>query len=203
MLKIHTLPETGGDTLWASGYEVYDRLSPEMAAFLERLTATHDATFFHDEARRLGNPLRKGIRGSPLNHGEELTAVHPVIRTNRTYPLYKNITRTSLTVFLAVTGWKSVYVNKGFTKRINGVTKDESDVLLQYLFNLVTQNHDAQVRFKWRKNDMAIWDNRSTWHCATYDYAETRTGDRVCSLGEAPFLDRRSKSRKQALSEVH
>ncbi|KAL5050907.1 hypothetical protein BDW71DRAFT_80048 [Aspergillus fruticulosus] len=185
MLKIHTLPETGGDTLWASGYEIYDRLSPEMAAFLERLTATHDATFFHDEARRLGNPLRKGIRGSPLNHGEELTAIHPVIRTN------------------PVTGWKSVYVNKGFTKRINGVTKDESDVLLQYLFNLVTQNHDAQVRFKWRKNDMAIWDNRSTWHCATYDYAQTRTGDRVCSLGEAPYLDRRSQSRKQALSEGH
>ncbi|KAL4936797.1 hypothetical protein BDV06DRAFT_233019 [Aspergillus oleicola] len=160
MLKIHTLPETGGDTLWASGYEIYDRISPELASFLERLTATHDATFFHDEARRLGNPLRKETRGSPLNHGDELTAVHPVIRTN------------------PVTGWKSVYVNKGFTKRINGVTKDESDVLLQYLFNLVTQNHDAQIRFKWRKNDMAIWDNRSTWHCATYDYAESRTGDR-------------------------
>ncbi|KAL2786247.1 hypothetical protein BJX66DRAFT_328694 [Aspergillus keveii] len=164
MLKIHTLPETGGDTMWASGYEIYDRLSPEMASFLERLTATHDATFFHDEARRLGNPLRKGIRGSPLNQGDDLTAVHPVIRTN------------------PVTGWKSVYVNKGFTKRINGVTKDESDVLLQYLFNLVTQNHDAQVRFKWRKNDLAIWDNRSTYHCATYDYAETRTGDRIIDI---------------------
>ncbi|CEL11306.1 Putative TfdA family Taurine catabolism dioxygenase TauD [Aspergillus calidoustus] len=183
MLKIHTLPETGGDTMWASGYEIYDRLSPEMASFLERLTATHDATFFHEEARRLGNPLRKGIRGSPLNQGDELTAIHPVIRTN------------------PVTGWKSVYVNKGFTKRINGVTKDESDVLLQYLFNLVTQNHDAQVRFKWRKNDLAIWDNRSTYHCATYDYAETRTGDRVCSLGEAPYLDLNSRSRKQALSQ--
>ncbi|KAL3490711.1 hypothetical protein BJX62DRAFT_225699 [Aspergillus germanicus] len=182
MLKIHTLPETGGDTMWASGYEIYDRLSPEMASFLEGLTATHDATFFHDEARRLGNPLRKGIRGSPLNQGDDLTAVHPVIRTN------------------PVTGWKSVYVNKGFTKRINGVTKDESDVLLQYLFNLVTQNHDAQVRFKWRKNDLAIWDNRSTYHCATYDYAETRTGDRVCSLGEAPYLDINSRSRKQALT---
>ena len=83
MLKIHTLPETGGDTLWASGYELYDRLSPEMAAFLEGLTATHDASFFHEEARRLGNPLRKGIRGSPLNSGEDLKAVHPVIRTNR------------------------------------------------------------------------------------------------------------------------
>ncbi|KAE8379601.1 hypothetical protein BDV26DRAFT_259147 [Aspergillus bertholletiae] len=183
MLKIHTLPETGGDTLWASGYEIYDRLSPQMAEFLEGLTATHDATFFHDEARRLGNPLRKGIRGSPLNHGEDLTAVHPVVRTN------------------PVTGWKSVYVNKGFTRRINGVTKDESDMLLQYLFNLVTQNHDAQVRFKWNKNDMAIWDNRSTWHCATYDYAEARAGDRVCSLGEAPYFDSQSKSRREALAE--
>jgi hypothetical protein len=64
---------------------------------------------------------------------------------------------------------------------------------------LVTQNHDAQVRFKWSKNDLAIWDNRSTWHCATYDYAEARAGDRVCSLGEAPYLDLQSKSRKEAL----
>jgi hypothetical protein len=43
----------------------------------------------------------------------------------------------------AVAGWYSVFVNKGFTKRIDGVTKDESDVLLPYLFNLATHNHDA------------------------------------------------------------
>ncbi|EFX06123.1 taurine catabolism dioxygenase [Grosmannia clavigera kw1407] len=183
MLKIHTLPPTGGDTLWASGYEIYDRLSPNMQDFLEGLTATHDAMFFHEEAERLGNPIRKDIRGSPLNQGGNLKATHPVIRTN------------------PVTGWKSVYVNKGFTKRINGVTKDESDMLLSYLLNLVTQNHDAQVRFRWRKNDMAIWDNRSTWHCATYDYADARAGDRVCSLGEVPYLDRdNSKSRREDLS---
>lgn len=101
MLKIHTLPETGGDTvsiscgkaysgndandfqLWASMYEIYDRLSPAMAAFLETLTAVHDAKFFHEEAARLGNPLRTTPRGSPLNHGSALEAVHPVIRTNR------------------------------------------------------------------------------------------------------------------------
>lgn len=100
------------------------------------------------------------------------------------------------------------------------MTKDESDVLLQYLFNvsspvaplhpisqiadqaqLLTQNHDAQVRFKWRKNDLAIWDNRSTSHCATYDYAAARAGDRVCSVGEKPYLDPNSKSRKEAIAE--
>ncbi|KAK4225999.1 hypothetical protein QBC38DRAFT_529618 [Podospora fimiseda] len=182
MLKIHTLPPTGGDTLWASGYEIYDRLSPPIRELLKGLTATHDAKFFLDEAKNLGNPLRECERGSPLNKGAELTAVHPVIRTN------------------PATGWNSVYVNKGFTKRINGVTKDESDVLLNYLFNLVTQNHDAQVRFRWKKNDLAIWDNRSTWHCATYDYSDPRAGDRVCSLGEAPYLDlEQGKSRKEDL----
>jgi alpha-ketoglutarate-dependent taurine dioxygenase len=184
MLKIHTLPPTGGDTLWASGYEIYDRLSPAMQVFLEGLTATHDAKFFLEEAERLGNPVRKGIRGSPLNQGASLQAVHPVIRTN------------------PVTGWKSVFVNKGFTRRINGVTKDESDMLLHYLFDLVTQNHDAQVRFRWNKNDLAIWDNRSNWHCATYDYPEARAGDRVCSLGEAPYLDLESKSRRVAMEQV-
>lgn len=152
-----------------------------MQKFLEGLTATHDANFFHDEAKRLGNPLRKGVRGSLLNQGTDLKTTHPIVRTN------------------PVTGWKSVFINKGFTKRINGVTKDESDVLLAYLFNLVTQNHDAQVRFKWNKNDLAIWDNRSTLHCATYDYDAARAGDRVCSLGEAPFLDLESKSRRSAL----
>ena len=109
MLKIYTLPPTGGDTLWASGYEIYDRLSPAIQIFLEGLTATHDAKFFLKEAERSGNPPRRGIRGNPLNQGDNLTAVHPVICTN------------------PVTGWKSVFVNKGFTRYISGVRKDESD----------------------------------------------------------------------------
>lgn len=180
MLRIHTLPATGGDTLWASGYEVYKRLSPPVASMLEGLTATHDGKFFIEEAERLGNPLRKGIRGSHLNYGDALEAVHPVIRTN------------------PVTGWKSVYVNKGFTRRINGVTKDESDLILHYLFSLVNQNHDLQVRFKWSKGDIAIWDNRSTVHSATFDYQETRIGDRVCSVGEAPYFDVNSKARRSS-----
>jgi len=183
MLKIHTLPTTGGDTLWASGYEVYDRLSPATAAYLEGLTAIHDANFFNGIAERLGYPIRDGVRGSELNQGKNLQAVHPVIRTN------------------PVTGWKSVFVNKGFTKRIVELTKDESDVILAYLFNLVSQNHDNQVRFKWRKNDVAIWDNRSNWHTATYDYNDVRVGDRVVSLGEAPYFDPTSSSRKTALEK--
>jgi len=187
ILKIHTLPSfnghvTGGDTLWASGYEVYDRLSPSFAKYLETLEALHEARFFHTIAAGLGNKLREGQRGSPGNVGGHLEAVHPVIRTN------------------PVTGWKSVFVNPNFTKRILGVNRDESDAILGHLFKLIQLNHDLQVRFKWEKNSLAIWDNRSNYHAATFDYLdERRVGDRVVSLGEKPYVEPNSKSRREAL----
>ncbi|PAV22764.1 family taurine catabolism dioxygenase [Pyrrhoderma noxium] len=189
MLKIHTLPTingsvTGGDTLFASGYEVYDRLSPSFAKYLESLEAIHEARFFQLVADGVGIKLREGERGSPGNVGRHLEAVHPIIRTN------------------PVTGWKSVFVNQAFTKRILGVTKDESDIILNHLFNLVSLNHDLQARFKWEKNSVAIWDNRSFYHSATYDYIYTglkRQGDRVVSLGERPYFDASSKSRREDL----
>ncbi|KAI5119248.1 hypothetical protein M0805_008799 [Coniferiporia weirii] len=187
ILKIHTLPTvdghvTGGDTLWASGYEVYDRLSPSFAKYLETLEAVHEGRFFNAVASALGNKLRTGERGSPGNVGDHLEAVHPVIRTN------------------PVTGWKSVFVNPNFTKRIVGVTRDESDTILKHLFSLVQLNHDLQVRFRWEKNSIAIWDNRSNYHTATFDYGnEKRIGDRVVSLGERPYFDASSKSRREAL----
>jgi hypothetical protein len=42
ILKIHTLPPTGGDTLWASAYEVYDKLVRRIAEWRTWITAvTH------------------------------------------------------------------------------------------------------------------------------------------------------------------
>ncbi|KAI9366945.1 putative TfdA family taurine dioxygenase [Zopfochytrium polystomum] len=181
ILKIHTLPPTGGDTLWSSAYELYDRLTPAFAKFLEDLTATHNADFFKTIADLRGQKIRE-VRGAPENVGDSLQAVHPLVRTN------------------PVTGWKGVFVVKGFTRHINELSKDESDAVLQYLFRLNAENHDLQVRFKWGKNDVAIWDNRSSVHSATYDYGdELRVGDRVVSLGERPYFDPASKSRREDL----
>ncbi|KAM0752382.1 taurine catabolism dioxygenase [Meredithblackwellia eburnea MCA 4105] len=182
ILKIHTLPESGGDTLWASAYEAYDRLSPAYQRFLEGLTAVHEAKKFLKVAELLGNPLRDGIRGNPLNKGAGLEAVHPVVRTN------------------PVTGWKGLFINKGFTKSIVELSKDESDKTLEYLFTHIAENHDLQVRFKWNKNDIAIWSNTSTFHTATWDYEnELRVGDRTVSIGEKPFYDAQSQGRRAAL----
>ncbi|KAJ7102924.1 hypothetical protein C8R44DRAFT_682352 [Mycena epipterygia] len=180
ILKIHTLPSVGGDTLWASGYEAYDKLSSAYQRFLEGLTAVHDGSGFREYAQKQGIPINDP-RGSPENTGSHLQAVHPVIRTH------------------PVTGFKSLFVNKGFTKRIVELTEDESDDVLAYLFRHVSENHDMHVRFRWNKNDVAIWDNRCTFHTATNDYEGLRQGNRVVSLGEKPYFDPSSKSRRKAL----
>jgi len=70
---------------------------------------------------------------------------------------------------------------------------------MKYLNDLLAHNHDLQVRFKWTKGAVALWDNRSTYHTATYDYEAKRAGDRVCSVGEKPYLDPNSTGRKEAL----
>lgn len=70
---------------------------------------------------------------------------------------------------------------------------------------LLVDNHDLQVRVRWQNsNDIAIWDNRSTFHQATFDYEGygERYGVRTVSVGEKPFFDPESKSRREALAEA-
>jgi len=65
------------------------------------------------------------------------------------------------------------------------------------------QDHDLQVRNRWANpNDLAIWDNRSVYHTATYDYDGPRTGQRAVSLGERPYLDPKSVGRREALAQA-
>ncbi|GFZ47542.1 hypothetical protein JCM24511_05286 [Saitozyma sp. JCM 24511] len=178
LLKIHTLPASGGDTLWANGYEVYSRLSPPLARMLEGLNALHDVRSHYTKAGEdFGNTLRTGERGHPLNTGQDLCAIHPVIR---------------------VTGWKAVFVNKGVTKRIIGLSKDESDAILDYLNKLFLENHDLQLRFKWNvdNGEGLLADDP----LPTSDYEDQlRVGDRVVGVGEKPYYDPNAKDRRRAL----
>lgn len=104
---MHTIPSTGGDTLWLSGYKIYDSLTPAFAKFLEGLTATHDGSRFREQSNRHGYKLHTSPRGSPENVGDRLTAVHPVIRTH------------------PVTGLKSVYVNVTFTTYVSPISSHQ------------------------------------------------------------------------------
>ena len=47
---------------------------------------------------------------------------------------------------------------------------------------------EYQVRWRWSKNSIAIWDNRSTQHYAVMDYAPChRKMERAGIIGDVPF----------------
>lgn len=117
LLKIDTLPESGGDTLWSSAYTAYDRLSPPFQKFLEGLEAVHSGQQQVDEAINAGHVVRRKV----------WTATHPVIRTH------------------PVTGWKGLFVQPGFTRSIVGLSKRESDIILKHLFEHIAGGVDFQV----------------------------------------------------------
>ncbi|KAG8161572.1 hypothetical protein KVR01_008559 [Diaporthe batatas] len=186
LLRLTQLPKTGGDTLWASGYELYDRISPTLRSFLDTLTAYYAQPDFNAMAEKNNFKIFASARGAPENIGEVLEATHPVVRTN------------------PVTGWKSVYAVGHHVKHIHGLSEDESKYFLDWFVRLIVENHDLQVRHRWANvNDLAIWDNRSVYHSATPDYIGEadlgeRKGSRAVSLGEKPYFDPESTSRREA-----
>lgn len=120
-----------------SGYDVYDRFSKPYQKLFESLTATYSGDVFLKAIEAGKVTLYNKPRGSPANVGKHLTAVHPLVRTN------------------PVTGWKSIFGLGNFPKYINELDPEESAELLQKFYSVVIDNHDLQVRFKWRnQNDI-------------------------------------------------
>ena len=68
-----------------------------------------------------------------------------------------------------VSGLKYINVNQSFTRHIVGMIQGESDRILHYLYQHMAKP-EFQVRFRWRNNSIAVWDNRITHHYAVCDY---------------------------------
>jgi taurine dioxygenase len=151
-------PNGGGDTLFANMYLAYDRLSERIRALLDGMTAIHD-----------GEMLYRGRYGNDDAGKVYPRAEHPVVRTH------------------PVTGRKCLYVNRFFTTRVVGLSKIESDGLLQMLFRHI-ETPEFQVRFRWQPGSIAFWDNRCAQHRALWDYYPNRRyGHRVTVAGDKPF----------------
>jgi taurine dioxygenase len=158
ILYIRTCPPKGGDTLFASMYAAYEALSERMKTYLDGLTALHTGEHYRGMYANFGVADRASYP----------QAEHPVVRTH------------------PVTGRKALYVNKGFTRRILGIPRDESEALLRYLFEHMA-NPLFQCRFRWTENAIAFWDNRCVQHHAMWDYwPHTRSGNRVTVKGDRP-----------------
>ncbi|KAK3331516.1 TfdA family taurine dioxygenase [Apodospora peruviana] len=183
-LRMQSTPPSGGDTLWVSGYEMYDRLSRPYQRFLESLTATCAQPVFKSACEKGGYSVMSP-RGSPLNVDFEFAPQHPVVRTH------------------PVTGWKSLFAGVGLhVSRIDEVTSYEDYMIREYVMRIITRNHDSIARMHWTRGACAIWSNVCTLHAATPDthlVEGVRTGVRASGIGEVPYLDPASTGRREAL----
>ncbi|EUC40775.1 hypothetical protein COCMIDRAFT_9395 [Bipolaris oryzae ATCC 44560] len=178
------IPETGGDTMFASGCELYDRLSKPMQQFVESLTIINGSPSLEDAVQANNPNLYAKDRGCPQNSGLHFRHEQPFVRTN------------------PVTGWKSIYALGQNTISIKDLAQEESQMLLDWVISILYKNHDTTVRIKYlNRNDLVIWDNRSTFHCVTWDYDHLgpRKGKRALGIGEKPYFDPNSKSRTEDL----
>jgi taurine dioxygenase len=168
--------------LWASGIAAFEALSRPLQILLDGLTATHDFTRsfpverFGSTAQDLARWEETRRRNPPLSH--------PVIRTH------------------PVSGRKALFVNDGFTSRINELEPAESEAILKLLFAHATRP-EFTIRWRWQENDVAMWDNRVTQHYAVDDYRpQRRVMHRATILGDVPFYAPRTAGHRKASREI-
>ncbi|NMZ96171.1 taurine dioxygenase [Pseudomonas lundensis] len=167
VLSAKQLPAFGGDTLWASAIAAFEGLSAPLQRLLDGLTATHDFTKSFP-LERFGSTPEDFARWDQTRKNNPPLS-HPVIRTH------------------PVSGRKALFVNEGFTTRINELSEAESEALLKLLFAHATRP-EYTIRWRWQENDVAFWDNRVTQHYAVDDYRPNRrVMHRATILGDAPF----------------
>ena len=159
MLYITETPASGGgDTLFADMYLAYQMLSDPMKEFLDPLVAEHDGA----------GPYVGSYKSTPPEGGYPKSQ-HPVIVTHPD------------------SGKKLLYVNRGFTSHIVGLSRSESNAVLEMLYRLIDSTPRLYCRVDWEPNSLAFWDNRCTQHHAVWDYwPNSRYGERVSIVGDQP-----------------
>ena len=125
---------TGGETVFANMYMAYDRLSEATKKRIDGL----DGLNVYDYASTGRVDLEQDI--SNINHW-----VHPLVIRHPD------------------TGCRALYVSPLITARIEGLSKTESDTLLEELFRY---QEDDEIIFehKWNAGDLVMMDNRSITH---------------------------------------
>ena len=157
-------PDVGGDTMWASLQDAYDRLAEPVRDDVRHADRDPPRPVVRRRRRERGGYQWNGEWREKL-----LPALHPVVRTH------------------PETGRKGLFVNAQFTQMILGMSKIESNAILELLYRHCEQP-ELTCRFRWRPGSVAFWDNRATLHYALDDYGQARRfAHRVTLRGDRPY----------------
>ncbi|HMS21035.1 TauD/TfdA family dioxygenase [uncultured Sphingorhabdus sp.] len=157
LLYMHEVPEHGGgDTIYASMSECFDRLAQPLQALARTLKATHDGAF----------PYRTIYGIDPPAGAHYNKTVHPLVIRH------------------PVNGKDILWINRGFTTRIEGMSHHENRALMELFFQHIENTLTAQCRVRWEAGTLTIWDNVATQHHAVWDYyPESRYAERISVVG--------------------
>jgi len=166
ILRSRKIPPVGGDTMFSNMEIAYETLDENIKKRIEGKRAIHSslgAAAFVDKYEEMeGN-----------GNLDEYSNEHPMVRTH------------------PETNKKILYVNSMYTKKIIDMDKNESNEILQKIFQH-QERLDFTCRFKWTENAVAIWDNRSTQHQGLTDFfpgrglGHERIMDRIAVEGDNP-----------------
>jgi alpha-ketoglutarate-dependent taurine dioxygenase len=163
MLRSIVVPEAGGDTMWADTRGAYDALAPQLQRLCDELKAYHFEPYYAQAVAEGHGNVWEGKKLTRL-----LPATHPVVSVH------------------PETGRKNLYVNPKFTVRITDMSESQSNGLLRLLYDHLASPQFV-VRYHWKPDTLAFWDNRSTMHFGIFDYeGESRIMHRVTLRGEQP-----------------
>lgn len=154
------IPPIGGDTQFASQHTAYEALSGAMQSLIADLDAVHDF------AVRAAVSYRPDVVMSNDFDGEN-RCLHPVVIRH------------------PKTGRRALFVNPGFTARLQGFDAAESDALLGFLYQHAIRD-EFVYRHRWEPGDLVIWDNRSVIHKAVTDYQADRYMHRTTVIAARP-----------------
>jgi taurine dioxygenase len=165
ILNAVVIPPSGGDTMWSDQVAAYRGLSEPIRSFIGGLTAVHDGSAQFGAILK-GLPEAGEWDNAPYR---ELSPVeHPVVRVH------------------PETQERALFVNPGFTSHIKGLSAEESDTLLGFLY-AHSVRPEYVVRYHWQAGDLGFWDNRVTQHAVVGDYGDQhRLIQRVTLKGDAP-----------------
>jgi taurine dioxygenase len=161
VLSMQDTPPVGGDTLWLSLYALYDALSPALQGFIDGL----EQDLHPGPAMKESLELQFGS-GVYEKVAEEFSgARHPLVRRH------------------PVTGRPALFLCGRYVKNLVGLSQLESDTILDLLREGLHEP-GIQVRWQWRQNDVAVWDERCTNHRALGDHWPAHRKVRRCTVGE-------------------
>ncbi len=171
VLRCVECPPVGGDTMWANMAAAYKNLPDHVKTQIADLRARHsiEASF----GAAMPKEKRLALKAQYPD------AEHPVVRTH------------------PETQEKVLFVNAYATHFTNFHTpanvrfgQDANPGAAQLLSYLISQAYipEYQVRWRWKPNSVAFWDNRSTQHYAVMDYPPChRKMDRAGIIGDTPY----------------